>query len=97
MDARPAQVRCTLTRVPRRTLNRARRRLTLEEALSEHFAYTHRCEQDRLKAATSVLRSFHSTVSSLPLRIAGSSEKVSSALQLIRPDKDVLAIVERLR
>ncbi|KAL8293658.1 hypothetical protein RQP46_000359 [Phenoliferia psychrophenolica] len=72
-------------------------RLTLEETLSEHFAYTHRCEGDRLKAATSVLRSFHATVSSFPLRMAGSSEKVSSALQLIRPEKDVLAIVERLR
>ncbi|KAK4706180.1 hypothetical protein P7C70_g14, partial [Phenoliferia sp. Uapishka_3] len=72
-------------------------RLTLEESLSEHFSYTHRCEQDRLKAATSVLRSFHATVSTLPARLVGSSEKVSSALQLIRPDKDVNAIVERLR
>ncbi|KAM0753052.1 hypothetical protein T439DRAFT_378788 [Meredithblackwellia eburnea MCA 4105] len=72
-------------------------RLTLEEALSEHFAYAHRCEQDRLKAATSVLRSFHATISSLPIRIAGSSDKVTGALQLIRPERDVLAIVERLR
>lgn len=72
-------------------------RLVLEETLSEHYAYTNRCEHDRLKAATSVLKSFHATVSSLFTRIHGSSEKVKTSLALIRPDKDVLAIIERLR
>ncbi|KAI5476919.1 Rho GTPase-activating protein [Pseudohyphozyma bogoriensis] len=72
-------------------------RLTLEETLSEHLTYLNRCEADRLKAATSVLRSFHALLLSFPSRLQGASDKVQTALQLIRPERDVVAIIERLR
>lgn len=56
-----------------------------------------RCEHDRIKAAASVLRGFHASVVALPKLLAPSGEKVSSALELIRPERDVVAIIERLR
>lgn len=72
-------------------------RLALEEALSEHYAYTQRCESDRLKAAASVLRSFHVAVAALPKIVSGSHERVAATLELISPSKDISAVIERRR
>lgn len=72
-------------------------RLSLEEALAEHFHYVQRCESDRLKAATSVLRSFHVAISSLGVLVGENSGRVSGVLGLLRGEKDVGAIVESLR
>ena len=44
-----------------------------------------------------MLKSFHIAVASLAKLLSGSHERVSSALELLRPEKDVSAIIERLR
>lgn len=69
--------------------------LSLEEAISTHLPYLQRCESDRLRAATSVLKSFHGAISTLPKLIDGSLERVGQALDLCRPEKDLKAIIER--
>ncbi|SCZ91402.1 BZ3500_MvSof-1268-A1-R1_Chr1-2g01385 [Microbotryum saponariae] len=71
------------------------KRLQLEEVYSEHLAYVQRCETDRLKAAASVLKSFHVAVAALPKLIDGSLERVSTTVELLRPEKDVVGIIER--
>ncbi|BGP52565.1 Rho-GTPase-activating protein 8 [Rhodotorula sphaerocarpa] len=72
-----------------------RLRLSLEEAISTHLPYLQRCESDRLRAATSVLKSFHGAISTLPKLMDGSLERVGQALDLCRPEKDLKAIIER--
>ncbi|SCV67987.1 BQ2448_108 [Microbotryum intermedium] len=71
------------------------KRLQLEEVYAEHLAYVQRCEADRSKAAARVLKSFHVAVAALPRLIEGSLERVSSTLELLRPEKDVVGIIER--
>ncbi|KDE06877.1 hypothetical protein MVLG_02765 [Microbotryum lychnidis-dioicae p1A1 Lamole] len=71
------------------------KRLQLEEVYAEHVAYVQRCETDRSKAAASVLKSFHVAVAALPKLIDGSLERVSTTLELLRPEKDVVGIIER--
>ena len=77
--------------------NPRKRSLILEEALAEHLTYVQRCESDRLKATASVLRSFHIATAALPKLIAGSHERVSTTLELMRPEKDVQLTIERNR
>ncbi|KAG0664011.1 hypothetical protein C6P46_001871, partial [Rhodotorula mucilaginosa] len=72
-------------------------RLSLEETISTHLPYLQRCESDRLRAATSVLRSFHAAIAALPKLIDASLERVGQALELCRPEKDLKAIIERRR
>ncbi|GAA5981053.1 hypothetical protein JCM10908_003965 [Rhodotorula pacifica] len=74
-----------------------RLRLSLEETISTHLPYLQRCESDRLRAATSVLKSFHAAIAALPKLIDGSLERVGQALELCRPEKDLKAIIERRR
>lgn len=71
--------------------------LQLEELLSTHLPYLQHCESDRLRAATSVLKSFHSSFSQLPKQIQQSQERVSQTLELIRTDKDLKLLIERKR
>lgn len=71
--------------------------LSLEETISTHLPYLQRCESDRLRAATSVLRSFHAAIAALPKLIDASLERVGQALELCRPEKDLRAIMERRR
>ncbi|GAA5899141.1 hypothetical protein JCM6882_004627, partial [Rhodosporidiobolus microsporus] len=73
-------------------------RLTLDAALSSHLPYLHRCETDRLRAAQSVLRSFHAAVSALPRAVVDSQERVKGALEgLGRAERDVRGVIERRR
>ncbi|BGP12304.1 hypothetical protein JCM10213_006628 [Rhodosporidiobolus nylandii] len=72
-------------------------RLTLESHLSSHLPYLQRCETDRLRAAASVLKSYHSAISALPQKVLDSLARVGSALELVRVEKDVRGVVERGR
>ncbi|GAA5899161.1 GTPase-activating protein RGD2 [Sporobolomyces salmoneus] len=72
-------------------------RLQLEELLSTHLPYLQHCESDRLRAATSVLKSFHSAISDLPKQIQASQERVHQTLELIRTEKDLKLLIERRR
>ena len=72
-------------------------RLRLEECLAQHYAYVHWCELDRLRAAASVLKSFHTSIASLPKALAASVERAKGALDLVQPEKDIAQTVERLR
>ncbi|GAA6018642.1 hypothetical protein JCM10207_008991 [Rhodosporidiobolus poonsookiae] len=72
-------------------------RLTLEETLSSHLPYVQRCEADRLKAAASVLKSYHAAVAALPRLVVESHDRVGKALELVRAEKDVRGLVERRR
>ncbi|KAM0793656.1 hypothetical protein ACM66B_001087 [Microbotryomycetes sp. NB124-2] len=72
-------------------------RLVLEEAISEHLSYTQRCEVDRVKAVSSVLRSFHIAISALPKLVSQSLERINATLELANPVKDIIAIIERDR
>lgn len=72
-------------------------RLILEESLFEHYHYTFKCENDRLKAAASVLKSFQAAVSNVPKSLITSNERLLATLQLVRPEKDVLALIEKSR
>jgi hypothetical protein len=56
-----------------------------------------RCETDRIKAVTSVLRSFQASISAFNKFIASSSDNVTGALELIRPERDILGIIESRR
>lgn len=69
----------------------------MEEILAEHFTYMQRCETDRIKAATSVMRSFQASISSFHLFLASSDEKTTATLALIRPERDTLSIIESRR
>lgn len=69
----------------------------MEEALAEHFHYAQRCESDRLRAAASVLRSFHVACAALPQLISQAQARVSATIELVRPDKDIAAMIERNR
>lgn len=71
--------------------------LQLEELLSTHLPYLQHCESDRLRAATSVLKSFHSAISDLPKQIQASQERVHQTLELIRTEKDLKLLIERRR
>ncbi|KAK4046385.1 Rho-GTPase-activating protein 8 [Microbotryomycetes sp. JL201] len=72
-------------------------RLVLEEAIHEHLAYTQRCEVDRVKAISSVMRSFHVAISALPKLVSQSLERINATLELSNPLKDIIAIIERDR
>ncbi|CEQ38565.1 SPOSA6832_00007, partial [Sporobolomyces salmonicolor] len=72
-------------------------RLILEELLSTHLPYVQHCEADRLRAATSVLRSFHAAISALPRLVSASHERVGQALELVRGEKDLKGLIERRR
>ncbi|GAA5827094.1 hypothetical protein JCM11251_001116 [Rhodosporidiobolus azoricus] len=73
-------------------------RLTLESALSTHLPYLHRLETDRLRAAQSVLKSFHAAVSALPRAVVDSQKRVGEALDgLGRAERDVRGLIERRR
>ncbi|CDR47324.1 RHTO0S14e02168g1_1 [Rhodotorula toruloides] len=72
-------------------------RLTLEATISSHLPYLQRLESDRLRAATSVLKSFHQAISALPKLVDGSLQRVGQSLELVRPEKDLRAIIERRR
>ncbi|BGP21256.1 rho GTPase-activating protein [Rhodotorula toruloides] len=72
-------------------------RLTLEATISSHLPYLQRLESDRLRAATSVLKSFHQAISMLPKLVDGSLQRVGQSLELVRPEKDLRAIIERRR
>ncbi|GAA5949780.1 hypothetical protein JCM3765_007687 [Sporobolomyces pararoseus] len=72
-------------------------RLQLEELLSTHLPYLQHCEGDRLRAATSVLKSFHSAISDLPKQVQSSHQRVQQTLDLIRTDKDLKLLIERNR
>ncbi|GAA5958118.1 hypothetical protein JCM21900_002917 [Sporobolomyces salmonicolor] len=72
-------------------------RLTLEELLSTHLPYVQHCEADRLRAATSVLRSFHAAISALPRLVSASHDRVRQALELVRGEKDLKGLIERRR
>ncbi|GAA5854960.1 hypothetical protein JCM8547_002323 [Rhodosporidiobolus lusitaniae] len=72
-------------------------RLTLESTLSSHLPYLQRCESDRLKAATSVLKSYHAAVSALPKAVSDSQERVGKALELVRGERDLRGEIERGR
>ncbi|GAA5883607.1 hypothetical protein JCM3774_002111 [Rhodotorula dairenensis] len=74
-----------------------RLRLSLEQSISTHLPYLQRCESDRLRAASSVLKSFHAAISALPKLVDASLERVGQALELCRPEKDLKAIIERRR
>ncbi|BGP28401.1 Rho-GTPase-activating protein 8 [Rhodotorula toruloides] len=72
-------------------------RLTLEATISSHLPYLQRLESDRLRAATSVLKSFHQAIAALPKLVDGSLQRVGQSLELVRPEKDLRAIIERRR
>ncbi|GAA6020318.1 hypothetical protein JCM11491_005328 [Sporobolomyces phaffii] len=72
-------------------------RLHLEELWSTHLPYLQHCESDRLRAATSVLKSFHSAISDIPQLVRSSQERVQQTLELIRHDKDLKLLIERRR
>ncbi|BGO99032.1 Rho-GTPase-activating protein RGD2 [Rhodotorula toruloides] len=72
-------------------------RLTLEATISSHLPYLQRLESDRLRAATSVLKSFHQAISALPKLVDSSLQRVGQSLELVRPEKDLRAIIERRR
>jgi hypothetical protein len=69
----------------------------MEETLAEHFAYLQRCETDRIKAATSVLRSYQASLSAFNTFLASSNDKVTGTLALVRPERDTLSIIESRR
>lgn len=72
-------------------------RLTLEEVLSTHLPYLQHCESDRLRACTSVLKSYHALLKGLPALVLGSLERVEQSLELIQTDKDLKLLIERRR
>lgn len=72
-------------------------RLMLEEALAEHLAYGHRCETDRLQAAASVMRSYEAALAALPAAIEYAHKRTQDTLALLRPERDVRGVVERLK
>lgn len=71
--------------------------LQLEELLSTHLPYLQHCESDRLRAAASVLKSYHAAVSDLPKVVQSSQSRVEQTLDLIRTDKDLKLLIERRR
>ncbi|GAA5923312.1 GTPase-activating protein RGD2 [Sporobolomyces koalae] len=72
-------------------------RLTLEELLSTHLPYLQHCESDRLRAATSVLKSFHSVISNVPKSVVASHDRVQQTLDLVQTEKDLKLLIERRR
>lgn len=72
-------------------------RLVLEEALAEHLVYGNRCESDRLQAAASVMKSFEAALAGLPAAIEYAHKRTQDTLALLRPERDVRGVVERLK